>query len=107
MVILLPLLGGVSLEGLAVGVGGILVGTALGDWFSDLMYSEDADSESGGSAGGESCPGKDFENWEKILGSDQAYRPKGGKEPVFEKDRGGDTNLYGYVLGDPVNVFLG
>ncbi|MGR5423589.1 hypothetical protein ACPV5D_01070 [Vibrio harveyi] len=35
----------------------------------------------------ESGPSNDKENWEKIPGSNQAYRPKGSKEPIFERDR--------------------
>ncbi|TBW44109.1 hypothetical protein EZI54_23890 [Marinobacter halodurans] len=39
-----------------------------------------------------SCPSSDPDNWEKIPGSNQAYRPRGEKEPIFEKDRGGDRS---------------
>ncbi|WP_299947449.1 RHS repeat-associated core domain-containing protein [uncultured Microbulbifer sp.] len=50
--------------------------------FPDLLNEEEAEPES--------CPSSDPEKWEKIPGSNQAYRPKREKEPIFEKDRAGD-----------------
>jgi RHS repeat-associated protein len=39
----------------------------------------------------ESCPSTNPDDWEKIPHSrPPAYRPKGGKEPVFQGDRSGD-----------------
>ena len=36
------------------------------------------------------CSQTDKGDWEKIPGSDQAYTPKGKKEPVLDKDKAGD-----------------
>lgn len=53
------------------------------DPLGNVFNNEDPDPES--------CP-SNSDDWEKISGSDQAYRPKGGKEPIFEKERGGDRS---------------
>ena len=54
------------------------------NWSNEDDNSEDQECES--------CPSSDKGNWEKIKGSNQAYKPKKGKEPIFEKDRAGDRS---------------
>lgn len=54
----------------------------LGFEYYYLTSDEDTSDDEG-----ESCPTTKPEKWEKIPGSDQAYAPKGKKEPVFERDR--------------------
>ena len=72
-------------NGMAIGVGalGLLGGSAFSDFLNNNTDASEAEKNP------ESCPSNDKGNWEKIPGSNQAYRPKGKKEPVFEQDRAG------------------
>ncbi|WP_285350374.1 hypothetical protein [Vibrio sp. D173a] len=76
--------------------------------FTDLCnFSEEAEESET-----ESCPSNDKENWEKVPGSKQAYRPKGSKEPTFQRVRArrnshnGVTGKSGTksVIGKGINI---
>ncbi|MCG9752332.1 RHS repeat protein [Vibrio brasiliensis] len=51
------------------------------DWPSWQNSEEDSGTET------ESCPSNDPDDWEKVPRSNQAYKPKGAKEPIFERDQ--------------------
>ncbi|MCU7940358.1 MAG: RHS repeat-associated core domain-containing protein [gamma proteobacterium symbiont of Bathyaustriella thionipta] len=74
------------------------IGGKTGQWIAcDLVFYCDEEVEEEEQSEPESCLSSEGEEdkWEKIPGSDQAYRPKGSrseKVPVFEKDRGGDRS---------------
>ncbi|GEM_PF-504202 len=78
----LPAFGGAA-EALLGAAAGVLAGTALGDWLSELMYSESA----GAGDGGEQCPGNvpDFDFGDPTkppVGQDGAEWDWRGQPPV-------------------------
>jgi len=87
------------------GSSGLYVGTSIYNNFDiqildviDWVLNENADEDSENGSGaieGESCP-SNSEDWEKIPHSrPPAFRPKGGKEPIFQGDRAGDRSHAG------------